>query len=598
MAFFFLFSKSAAAGRRRFPSRPHSTLVDLAAIKCVRDQALDHVVEREKNLKPVINLKNLIISDSSKSVPLTTIADQRRSLDILTRPIDFIRSYPSLFEEFLPDAAGVVPHVRLTPDAVELDLEEKLMYERDSYKQQVADRLVKLLMLNRVHKIPLSLVDRIKWDLGLPIDYLETMIPMFPDYFHVVGSGDERFLELVCWIDELAVSVAEKKAMKAERDGLYLGEYMKGMPIEFQVKYSADFEMDKKYKKWLDNWQKLPYLSPYQNASHLSSASDESDKWAVGVLHELLHILVPKKSEKDNLLCFGEYMGLRPRLKRAMLQHPGIFYMSSKLGTHTIVLREAYKRTVLIDKNVMMNMRSQYIHLMNMPKHVAKQQSNKQKKHTLALDGDGEGKLVQNDEDSDSLYSSSSEVEDDSDEIEDADEDDDLDEEIQEKKQRGTNFIKLNIDNGKKSKKHQQVKTSHCKENSSTFRYDRANKTNGRSSEGCNAFQSRDRRMFRGTDDRSDAKRTTSTRSRITALQEESEWVGNGNASVKPSEFDRRRSSRNTIVRQTDDKRINTVRSNSPRSRGSPAYGGTGRQTNNRSNPTRVRPSFDSRSST
>ncbi|CAM8940573.1 unnamed protein product [Rhodiola kirilowii] len=699
MAIFSIFSKSAATARR---NQPHRTLVDLSAIKCIRDRALDHVVEREKNLKPAINLKNLIISDPTKTVPLTTISERRQSLEILTRPIDFIRSYPSVFEEFLPDAAGVVPHVRLTPEAVELDSEEKLMFESDSYKQQVADRLVKILMLNRNHKVPMSLVDRIKWDLGLPNDYLDSVIPQFPDYFHVVGSGDDRFLELVCWIDELAVSAMEKNGMKAEKEGLYLGEYMKGMPIEFQVEYSEDFEMDKKYKKWLDNWQKLPYISPYQNASHLSSSSDESDKWAVGILHELLHLLVPKKSEKDTLLCFGEYMGLRPRIKRAMLQHPGIFYMSSKLGTHTIVLREAYKRNVLIDKHVLMNMRSQYIHLMNTSKHVSKQQSVEQKKKQLARDVNGKGEQEQNGEDIDSFYSSSSEDEDEDDIDDDDDDEDDDEEEIQQKKQKGVNFIKSNLEHEKPFKKHNQEKYTHVfSERNETNKHlkdsrrigkDREKNTYGRSSEGFNSSQSRERHMVNGTGDRKDDTRTTSARSGKMSSREgvvrnnsfsvkssgisefdrrrpfsdrnetnkhlkDSRRIGNdrekntygrsskgfnssqsrerhmvngtgdhkddtrttsarsgkmssrqglernNSISVKSSgisEFDRRKPFYNKTEGQTDVHTRQSTRTNSPRSRGNPVYGGTGRDVdmNIRSNSTRGSPSRDSRRST
>ncbi|KAL4588013.1 hypothetical protein LXL04_000891 [Taraxacum kok-saghyz] len=56
-------------------------------------------------------------------------------------------------------------------------------------------------MIARINKIPLSVIDRLKWDLGLPNDYTQTIVPQFPDYFQVDSSGDE--LELVCWSDYL-----------------------------------------------------------------------------------------------------------------------------------------------------------------------------------------------------------------------------------------------------------------------------------------------------------------------------------------------------------------------------------------------------------
>ncbi|MCI72761.1 plant organelle RNA recognition domain protein, partial [Trifolium medium] len=43
------------------------------------------------------------------------------------------------------------------------------------------------------------------------MDYVKSMIPEFPDYFRVVGMGDNAVLELVCWCKEQSVSVLEKK---------------------------------------------------------------------------------------------------------------------------------------------------------------------------------------------------------------------------------------------------------------------------------------------------------------------------------------------------------------------------------------------------
>nr|POE62648.1 protein root primordium defective 1 [Quercus suber] len=157
----------------------------------------------------------------------------------------------------------------------------------------------------------------------------KTIVTEFLDCFRVVGGGnrdEDGVLELVCWSDELAVSVMEKKGS-----------------IAFPMQFSRD-------------------------ASHLLPNSDESDKWTVAVLHELLHILVPKKTERDNLLLLGEYLGLRSRFKRALLQHPGIFYMSTKIGTYTVVLKEGYKRVLLVEDHPWMQMRNRYIHLMNMVK--------------------------------------------------------------------------------------------------------------------------------------------------------------------------------------------------------------------------------------
>ncbi|KAM7507648.1 hypothetical protein LguiA_018101 [Lonicera macranthoides] len=374
----------------------HRTLSDAPSIKWVRDRALDHAVEKERNLKPMLNLKTLINYEPSKSLPLSIIAQNRHSLKIPIRPIDFIRKYPSIFQEFLPGGIGINPHVKLTSEVLDLDAEEQLVYQTENHKQEVADRLLKLLMIGRINKIPLCLLECLKFDLGLPQDYTQSVVPEFPDYFQVTGNAGngDLSLELVCWSNDLAVSVIEKKAMRSAAG------YRKGMPIAFPLQYSRGFEMDKKFKKWVDDWQKLPYISPYENGFNLPAKSDESDKWAVSVLHEVLNLFVPKKTEKDNILYLGEYLGLRSRFKRALLQHPGIFYISSKVRTHTVVLREAYKRDLLIGKHPLMDMRSKYIHLMYQVKEGDKSKSGqKTGPRKAAIDSkEGEGEEVEGDE--------------------------------------------------------------------------------------------------------------------------------------------------------------------------------------------------------
>ena len=342
------------------------SLVDFAAIKHVRDRGLDHAVEREKHLKPVLSIKNLIKSEPSRSLPISIVTQQKDFLKIPIRPIELIRRYPSVFQEFLPGGIGIHPHVKLTQQVLDLDIEEQLVYQSESYKNDVANRLLKLLMISRIDKIPLKLLDFLLWDLGLPQDCVKSLAPEFPDYFRVLGdknlspwSGSDLGLELVCWSDELAVSVMEKRAKSRETG------YVKGMPIEFPMQFSKGFEIDKRLKQWIGDWQKLPYVSPYENAMHLGPNTDESDRWAVGVLHEVLNLSVSKKVEKDTLLCLGEWLGIRSRFKRALLHHPGIFYLSNKIGTYTVVLKEGYKRGLLVEKNPVVDIRNQYIHLMH-----------------------------------------------------------------------------------------------------------------------------------------------------------------------------------------------------------------------------------------
>lgn len=281
-------------------------------------------------------------------------------------------------------------------------------------------------MLVRSNKLPLNVIELFKWDLGLPPDYERSIVPEYPDYFKiVVGKSGSPELEMVCWSNELATSVMERRTAK--------GGFVKGMPIAFPMHFSRGFEMDKKLNKWIDEWQKLPYVSPYENAAHLSSHSDESDKWAVAVLHELLHILVPKKTDRENIFILGEYLGIRSRFKRALLHHPGILYVSSKLRTYTVVLREGYKRGAIVENHPLMDIRSQYIHLMNAMKEDGKTISSKEKKKKGVEDSKGEDVKEEDEESEEGLeveLSDSSEAEVEHDDVDsDNDEEDEEDEE-------------------------------------------------------------------------------------------------------------------------------------------------------------------------
>ncbi|KAG6469341.1 hypothetical protein ZIOFF_074055 [Zingiber officinale] len=361
---------------RRFLGRlplaqPHRTFVD-ARVTWVRDRGLDHAVEKEKYLQPFHALKDFLLlpssassspSSSGPSLTLTSISAHAAQLHLPFRPIRFIRLFPSaLIEESPPPSSGVPPHpvIRPTDELVRLHEDEQRALE--AARPDSADRLLRLLMIARRRRLPLTLIDRLRWDLGLPRDYARSILPDYPDYFQIVpstsGVPGALDLELVLYRKDLAVSAMERYAMK-------FGGYKKGMSLPFPLHFSRGFDLQKKVRNWLDEWQKLPYISPYEDASHLKPKSDLAEKWTVAVLHEVLNLLVPKKTEKENLILLGEHIGLPPGLTKVITHHPGIFYVSNKLRTHTVVLREAYRRDLLVEKHPLMGLRYQYSHLMH-----------------------------------------------------------------------------------------------------------------------------------------------------------------------------------------------------------------------------------------
>ncbi|XP_042037435.1 protein WHAT'S THIS FACTOR 9, mitochondrial-like [Salvia splendens] len=354
----------SATARRRL--HLHLRTFINARIKWVRDPYLDAAVEREKNLKSLHSLKNLILSHPSQSLPLSAISPLKPHLSLPTTAHKFIQSYPFIFKIFLPpNKTNPFPHVKLTPKALSIHCDELLHLNMSRYRRDLAQRLAKLLMIARGGRLPLHLIDTLTYDLGLPHDYLLTLLPEFPDYFQICdlgfrdSNGEIVFgLGLVNWRDDLALSEMEKK-----RDC-----DLNGTQIKYSMNLPRGFDLQKRVEEWVEQrWQNLPYISPYENAFHLSPNSDHAERWMVGVIHELLSLMVTKKTERENVFRFGEFLGIgQVRMKKALVHFPGIFYVSNKIRTQTVVLREAYRKKLMTEKHPLMAIRNRYISLMEL----------------------------------------------------------------------------------------------------------------------------------------------------------------------------------------------------------------------------------------
>ena len=150
-----------------------------------------------------------------------------------------------------------------------------------------------------------------------------------------------------------------------EMRGIKIGGYKKGDPLAFPMTFSRGFQTEKKVKKWVEDFQRLPYLSPYEDSGRcVDPESQIAEKWTVGMLHEIISLTIGKKVEKEDLILLGEHVGLKAGFKKALVHYPGIFYQSNKNREHTILLRDGYKRDILVEKHPLMGMRFQYIRLM------------------------------------------------------------------------------------------------------------------------------------------------------------------------------------------------------------------------------------------
>ncbi|XP_052146590.1 protein WHAT'S THIS FACTOR 9, mitochondrial-like [Oryza glaberrima] len=391
-----------------------------ARVPWVRDRALDHVVERERHLVPFLLAKDALLSAAPPphAVPLHSLPS---TIPFPFRPLRFLRLYPSAFA-LSPHPVAVSPTPRLA------GIHSAEAQVLDSTRADAADRLLRLLMLAPARALPLHLVARLRLDLGLAPDFPRSLLPNYPDYFAL--SRDGALLELVCYRKDLAVSAMQSYAQRT-------GGYKVGDAVPFPLSFPRGFELDKKVRKWLDDWQRLPYISPYEDGSHLTPRSDITEKRTAAVLHEVLSLTVGKKMEKEVLVKLGEALRLPPGFRKVLARHPGIFYLSHKLRTQTVVLRESFRRHMLVDKHPMMGIRYQYLHLMHMGQEEAGKCKGKGRKTVRGEQMIGEefGAEGENDDEEDEEYDDEEEEEDmeagvaSGDEDSDDDDDDDDDEE-------------------------------------------------------------------------------------------------------------------------------------------------------------------------
>ncbi|KAG8375289.1 hypothetical protein BUALT_Bualt10G0084900 [Buddleja alternifolia] len=328
-------------------------------LKWVNDYALDSVVSSSVQLKATCTLVSLIGSHPDYALPIYCLSRYRGQLGLPTdlKLSTFIRRYPNIFQEFhRPDSKGTpVPWYELTNEALDVYNQETHFTYEDCYVD-ILNRLQKLLMLTKERLLPLQTIDQLSWDLGLPYDYENKLVAKRPELFSFVKLPDERVgLKLLAWDDSLAVSHLELRSSdRVEKEEA----------LAFPIRFTRGFGLKKKCMEWLNEWQKLPYTSPYVDASHLDPRTDVSEKRIVGMFHELLHLTILRKIERRNVSNMRGPLSMPQKFTKVFERHPGIFYISKKGGRQTIVLREAYDRRELIEKHPLADIREKYATMM------------------------------------------------------------------------------------------------------------------------------------------------------------------------------------------------------------------------------------------
>jgi len=189
-------------------------------VRQIKEWDYDDIIEREKKLKIVIRIKELLVAEPSRSMTLQDLGKCRDYIGLTggRRIIAFLKKFPAVFKlHETVEEAGKLPWFCLTPEA-EAVYEEELEV-RKGMKVELLTKLRKLLMMSSNRRLLLVKIAHLAQDLGLPDDFRKSFVYKYPKYFRVVDGEDVtndegRLLELVKWSDRLAVTEADRKSQE------------------------------------------------------------------------------------------------------------------------------------------------------------------------------------------------------------------------------------------------------------------------------------------------------------------------------------------------------------------------------------------------
>ncbi|CAE6076669.1 unnamed protein product [Arabidopsis arenosa] len=335
-------------------------------LKWVKNKNLDHVIDYETDLKAACILKDAIKRSPTGFLTAKSVADWQKLLGLTVPVLRFLRRYPTLFHEFPHARYASLPCFKLTDTALMLDSQEEIIHQ--SHEADTVERLCRVLMMMRTKTVSLRSLHSLKFDLGLPDNYEKTLVMRYPDHFcFVKASNGNPCLKLVKWRDEFAFSALQKRNEDngvTGEDSSYR-EFKRGQStLTFPMTFPRGYGAQKKVKAWMDEFQKLPYISPYDDSSNIDPESDLMEKRAVGVLHELLSLTIHKKTKRNYLRSMRAELDIPHKFTRLFTRYPGIFYLSLKCKTTTVILKEGYRRGKLVNPHPLTRLRDKFYHVM------------------------------------------------------------------------------------------------------------------------------------------------------------------------------------------------------------------------------------------
>ncbi|KAJ9171497.1 hypothetical protein P3X46_014858 [Hevea brasiliensis] len=321
-----------------------------AVVKRRKELPFDNVIQRDKKLKLVLKIRKILVNQPDRTMSLRQLGRYRRELGLQKRRrfIALLKKFPAVFE--IVEEGVFSLQFKLTPEAERLYLEE--LKVRNEMEDLLVVKLRKLLMMSLEKRILLEKIAHLRTDLGLPLEFRDTICHRYPQYFRVVATERGPALELTHWDPELAVSAAELSEEENRARELEEKDLIIDRPPKFnRVKLPKGLQLSKSEMRRICKFRDMPFISPYSDFSHLRSGTPEKEKHACGVVHEILSLTVEKRTLVDHLTHFREEFRFSQQVRGMLIRHPDMFYVSLKGDRDSVFLREAYHNSQLVDKD-------------------------------------------------------------------------------------------------------------------------------------------------------------------------------------------------------------------------------------------------------
>ncbi|XP_071724986.1 protein ROOT PRIMORDIUM DEFECTIVE 1 isoform X2 [Rutidosis leptorrhynchoides] len=333
----------------------------------VRDATFEKFMDNYKNLLKVISIQDLILANPKNppSISVDFLNRLSQKLHLNRGATAFLRKYPRIFEIFY-DSSLSQPYCKLTPTAMQISREESAAI--NNTHPLVIDRLTRLLSMSLSKTLPLRAIFKVWRELGLADDFEESIISQNPHLFQLLDAHEPstHLIKLVSTTpNNFTAAVENWRVMECCKDDCSVDRME--MRFSFKHGYPPCMKLKKNFRAKVKEWQKLPYIGPYEEFTGVKKRSKkgvmELEKRAVAIVHEFLSLTVEKTVEVEKISQFRKWFGIELNVRDLFLDHPGMFYLSTKGKRHTVFLREAYERGCLIDSNPVYEVRRKLLNL-------------------------------------------------------------------------------------------------------------------------------------------------------------------------------------------------------------------------------------------